>query len=624
MELNKELGLLEVFCIASGAMISSGLFILPGIAFGYGGPSIVLSYFLAGLLAITGMLAIAEMATAMPKAGGEYFFITRGMGPAAGTISGLLSWFSLSLKSAFALIGMAAFTVIIIPNIDIRIIAVALCLIFMWINIVGVKESARFQVLLVMTLLSLMILYLVVGFPKVNIDHFQPFISHGSRSVFSAAGLVFTAYGGLLYIGSVAEEVKNPNKVIPLALILSLLVVSILYTLMVFVTVGVLPAGELSGNLRPISDGARAVMGNWGYIVLSIAAILAFVSTANGGLLTASRYPLSLGRDGLMPTFFSKVSAKRKTPVISIVITTAFLILFLMLDLEVLVRAVSTTVILTNILSCVALIVIRESKLQNYRPVFKCPLYPVTPIVGIIGFLLLLFGMGLPSLLVSLIMIFVGLFIYLFYGRIRSDCEYALLYLIERMTSKELTSYTLETELKEIIHDRDNIQHDHFDEVIKKSHIIDIDEPVMMEELFHIAAEEIQKDLHLSAEQVYDSLMKREKETTTVLNEHLAVPHIVVPGEGTFTILVARCRKGIKFSEKHNKIKTVFVIAGSKDQRTFHLRALAAIAQIIHDPNFMPKWMSANSIEALRDSVLLANRNRSTYFVKGKPPVNKT
>ncbi len=622
MELQKELGLLEVFCIASGAMISSGLFILPGIAYGYGGPVIVLSYFIAGLLAMTGMLSIAEMATAMPKAGGEYFFITRGMGPAVGTISGLLSWFSLSLKSAFALIGMAAFTTIVFPNIDIKIIAISLTFVFMFINILGVKESGRFQVVLVLSLLGLMAVYLFIGLPKANLDNFQPFIPHGPGSIFASAGFVFTAYGGLLYIGSVAEEVKNPNRVIPLGLIISLLIVSILYTLMVFVTVGVLPGDELSGSLTPISDGARAVMGKPGFIVLSIAAILAFVSTANGGLLTASRYPMSLGRDGLMPHILSKVSKKYRTPVISIIITTIFLIIFLLLDLEILVKAVSTTVILTNILSCLALIVIRESRLQNYRPVFKCPLYPYIQIIGIIGFIILLFEMGISSILITSIVVTAGFFTYWFYGRIRTDREYALLYLVERMTSKEITSYNLETELKEIIRHRDNIQEDHFDKVVNNAHILDIRGTPVLEEFFQIAAEEVQKDLKLSAEEVYDALIARERENSTVLNDKLAVPHLIVPGEGTFTILIARCRKGIIFSEKNNEIKTVFIIAGSRDQRTFHLRALAAIAQIFNDPTFMSKWMDATSKEALRDAVFLANRNRDTYFAKGSKPQN--
>ena len=144
MKLKKELNLIDVFCIASGAMISSGLFILPGLAHAKAGPAVVLSYFIAGLLALTGMLSQAELVSAMPKAGGTYFYVTRSMGSAAGTINGLTTWISLSLKTAFALIGMAAFTKIII-NIDIRIIALLLCCVFIVVNLIGIKEAGRIQ-----------------------------------------------------------------------------------------------------------------------------------------------------------------------------------------------------------------------------------------------------------------------------------------------------------------------------------------------------------------------------------------------------------------------------------------------------------------------------------------------
>ena len=109
MDLRKELTLPDVYCIATGAMISSGLFILPGIAHAYAGPAVVFSYFLAGLLVLPGMLSEAELVSAMPRAGGTYFYVTRSMGPAAGTVNGLITWFSMTLKSAFALCGYVCF-----------------------------------------------------------------------------------------------------------------------------------------------------------------------------------------------------------------------------------------------------------------------------------------------------------------------------------------------------------------------------------------------------------------------------------------------------------------------------------------------------------------------------------
>ena len=141
-KLKRELGLLDVFCTATGAMISSGLFVLPGLAHAKAGPAVIVSYLIAGVLAMTGMLSQAELVSAMPKAGGTYFFVMRSMGPAVGTVDGIITWLSLSLKTAFALVGMAAFTGMI-TDIDIRVIAVALCIVFFVINVVGIKEAGR-------------------------------------------------------------------------------------------------------------------------------------------------------------------------------------------------------------------------------------------------------------------------------------------------------------------------------------------------------------------------------------------------------------------------------------------------------------------------------------------------
>ena len=144
MDLKRSLSFTSVFCVATGAMISSGIFVLPGIAHAQAGPGVVLSYLIAGLLAMTGMLSQAELVSAMPKAGGTYFYVTRSMGPALGTIDGLITWMSISLKSSFALVGMAAFTNMA-SGWDPRIIALVLCLGFITINFLGVKEAGILQ-----------------------------------------------------------------------------------------------------------------------------------------------------------------------------------------------------------------------------------------------------------------------------------------------------------------------------------------------------------------------------------------------------------------------------------------------------------------------------------------------
>lgn len=607
--MKRELNLAGVFCIASGAMISSGLFILPGLAYAKAGPAVIICYLLAGILSLPGMLSIAEMTTAMPKAGGDCFTVIRSMGPAVGTAAGLLSWFSLAMKSAFALVGMSVFTVLII-DLDIHIIAVFFCLIFLGINLVGIKEAGRTQLVLVVGLLALMLLYVVLGLPKVKITNLEPFAPKGPTSVLFTTGFVFVSYAGLLKIASIAEEIKNPARNIPLGMLISLLVVSIFYTFMILVTTGVLEASVLEKSLTPISDGAAVFMGHWGRIALAVAAILAFLSTANAGIMTAARSLVPLSADGLLPSAVGKINERFRTPHNALILTGLFIIVSLFLKLDILVEAASVVLILTNILACVSLIILRESRIQNYRPRFRAPLYPWMQIAGIAAFLFLIIEMGKEAHLISLILFIGGLFVYWFYGRIRTNREYALLHLVERITAKELTTYSLESELREIIRERDEIVKDRFDEIIENCVILDIRNSIQVADFFKLVAEEMAARLNEKTDLLLKLLQEREEQSSTVLSPNLAIPHIVIDGENLFEILLARCKEGIIFSDSYPKVQAVFVIIGTRDERHFHLKALSAIAQIAQDPVFEKNWMSGKGKDALKDLVLLGTRKR--------------
>jgi amino acid transporter len=618
MNLKRELTLFGVFCIASGAMISSGLFILPGMAYARAGPAVILCYLFAGILALPGMLSIAEMTTAMPKAGGDCFAIIRSMGPAVGTVAGLLSWFSLSMKSAFALVGMSVFTVLIV-EIDIHIVAVTFCLIFLFINIIGIKQAGRTQVLLVVALLALMILYIARGLPAVKVTNFEPFAPHGLAAIFFTTGFVFVSYAGLLKIASVAEEIKNPTRNIPLGMILSLLVVGLLYTLMVFITTGVVEPDKLSHSLTPISDGAAVFMGSAGKIALAIAAILAFLSTANAGIMTAARSLVPLAGDGLLPAFFGRINKRFGTPHNSLLVTSGFIIIALLLKLEILVEAASVVLILTNILACTSVIILRESRIQNYQPDFRTPLYPWIQIAGIVGFGFVLLEMGKEALAISFILIISGLFVYWFYGRIRTNREYALLHLVERLAAPGTPGLamaagtdteSLEKELREIIRERDQIVKDRFDHIIEQSVVLDLKGPMSLEEFFKFVSDEVAGRVNVEAPMLLKLLQDRESLSSTVIGGNLAIPHVVIEGQNSFDILIARCEAGIVFSQAEPAVTAAFVILGTRDQRNFHLQALAAIAQIVMGPSFEKKWLAAKNREALRDLVLLGRRKR--------------
>ena len=212
--------------------------------------------------------------------------------------------------------------------------------------------------------------------------------------------------------------------------------------------------------------------------------------------------------------------------------------------------------------------------------------------------------------MISGVFMIFGLIWYWFYGRIRANKESALLSIILSAKDSKLRAPTLETELKEIIRQRDDIQKDRFDHAVENCTVLDIEEAMDKIDFFKIVSENMCKSVNHNCDDFLSKMREREEESSTALTENLAIPHIIIDGEKQFEILLARCRKGIYFSEEAKKVKMVFVITGTRDERTFHLRVLAAIAQIVQNPNFEKKWMSAKNTEQLRDLILLGERKR--------------
>jgi len=620
MELKKELGFLDVFCLATGAMVSSGIFILPGIAFQKVGPAMFVSYFLAGLLALTGLFSVVELTSAMPKAGGDYFFATRSLGPLTGTVSGILSWFALSLKTSFAVIGIGeiAFILLGLPLVHTAIVAATL---FAILNIFGVEKAGDFEVAIVTVLLVIMSIFIIAGLPNVDMANFQDFAPHGFHSILLTAGFVFVSYGGLLKIATVAEEIQNPKKNIPLALFTSLFVVTIVYGLMLVGTVGTVVPERLSGSLTPISDAAQAFMGTPGFYLLTVAAMLAFISTANAGIMAASRYPLALSKDQVLPPFIGYISPRFHTPVVAIILTTTLICLSVALPLETLVKVASVVVILAYILSNISVVILRESRVQNYRPSFKAPFYPWIQLISIICFSLLILDMGKDVHFISFAMIMAGVLFYFFYGHQNSDREYALLYLIARITNSEVKqdSYMLENELKNIIHNRDDVSLDRFDRIVDEAIVLDIEEAISVDDFFKVIAEKItmkinkdEKDIIINENEktIYEKLHERENDSSTAITPFTAIPHLIVDGTEHFSLVLVRAQKGLNFSETRNNVKSIFVLCGTRDQRLFHLQALASIAQTILNPQFEKLWMDARDEQGLKDVILLSERKR--------------
>jgi basic amino acid/polyamine antiporter, APA family len=614
--LKKELGLFEVFAIASGAMISSGLFILPAIAYQETGASVIVSYLIATLLMIPTLLSASELTTAMPKAGGNYFFIDRSLGPALGTIGGVSSWFALSAKTAFALIGIGAFVQLFNPGLsdfNLKMIAIIFCIIFTVINLVGVKHAGKTQVYLVVGLLSILVFYVIVGFFYIEPSRFQPFAPHGYGSIFATAGAIFVAFMGLIQVCSVSEEIEKPKRNIPLGMLLAWSIVSALYILVVTVTVGLLDHTVLTSTLMPISKGAEVFAGEIGLIILGVAAILAFITTANAGILSSSRYPLALSKDQLLPGFFSKLS-KKGTPFISILFTSGFMIsIILFLDLEGLVKVASTLVLLMYVLTNLSVISMRESKIRNYRPSFSSPFYPLVQIIGIVGYIVLIFGMGIFSIAIVGVFILCGFLWYWFFARDKIWREYSLLHIVERLTGEKKTSYLLEEELREILIERDNIQEKRFEDLIKNCEILDLHKLLTPDKLSMVLSERLHNKLDIDKEKLRELLRSKECDSNCVLQPGMSIISHLIKGKDKLDIVLVRTKKGLIISKDIDPIYSFFIIVASEDQQNFYWHTLMWVAQIAEQEGFQDNWLKAKNEEDLRTVFLNAWKKREKY-----------
>ena len=440
-DLERSLGLYPTLMISIGAMIGSGIFILPALALKIAGPAVILAYLLAGLLVVPAALSKSEMATAMPEAGGTYIYIERGMGPLLGTIAGVGTWFSLSFKGALALVGGVPYLLLLF-DLPLQPVALGLATVLILVNLVGAKQTGRLQVGIVVVMLAALGWFAAGSAPQVGTANYANFFGDGLFGLLEATGLVFVSYAGVTKVASVAEEIESPGRNIPLGILGSLAFTTILYVAIVAVLVGVTDPGSVAGSLTPVAVAAEATLGRFGVIAVILAAILALISTANAGILSSSRYPFAMSRDQLAPPSLSTISERFGTPVTSITLTGAVLLLLIaFVPILEIAKLASAFQILVFALINLAVIAFREGSMA-YEPEFNSPLYPWMQLFGTASGLLLLTQMGTVAL-VGAVAIIVGSFVwYLLYVSPRVDREGAATDAVRRRIGRNVLADT--------------------------------------------------------------------------------------------------------------------------------------------------------------------------------------
>jgi len=612
-KLDRNLTLFDVYAMSTGAMFSSGLFLLPGIAAASTGNSVFLAYFLAGFLILPAMYAMAELSTAMPKAGGTYYFLDRAMGPLMGTIGGLGSWVAVVFKSAFALVGMGAYLGLYL-DLPFSITAILLCIAFGAINIFGAKETTQLQRLLVTTLVVILVAFTLLGLkfassgpePLLELNpEYGPFFSSGLVGLISTIGLVFVSYAGLTKVASVAEEVQNPDRNIPLGMTLSLVTATILYTLGTFILVKIMPSEDLYASLTPIADAGRLFLGHWpldiGVILIVIAAIAAFASTGNAGIMSASRYPYAMAKDHLVPDRLAELG-KYKTPTLSIVLTVAVMILVIILfDVKSVAKLASAFQLLLFMLVCAAVIVMRESGISTYKPGFKTPLYPWMPIAGIlIGFWLII-EMGILAIGFTGTIVIGCVLWYNFYASSRVDRRGAIFHVHERLGRNVYEG--LEHELMSIIHDRTQAQNLSYEAVIARSIVTDFrygryDRELLREMIREVAVERHSLEPELANEiaiaPAYFRPLSEGIQLTTQLNKNLDSPELYIFRFGP--------KAKLELEIEHDEgLHTLIILACPPKPAGLDMRIAGHLAEIIGGEGFENRWLAATSEAELND-----------------------
>ncbi|MAQ92884.1 amino acid transporter [Rubrivirga sp. SAORIC476] len=636
--LKKELTLFDVYAISTGAMFSSGFFLLPGLATAQAGPATVLAYFLAGVFILPALFSAAELSTAMPKAGGAYYFLDRSLGPLAGTVGGIGTWLALVLKSAFALVGMGAYLVFFI-DIPVKPLAVALTVAFAVLNVVGAKETSGLQRVLVTVLVGVLAFFVVQGLVEVGrlggdnlAQQFTPFSPFGVEGLLATVGLVFVSYAGLTKVASVAEEVQNPDRNLPLGMFLSLATATAIYCVGVFIMIAVLDPSELRSDLTPVATAAEKFFTwlpePWGLGLIVAAAIAAFASTGNAGILSASRYPLAMARDGLVTQKLG-VLGRFGTPTTAVVVTSALMVFVIVaLDVEGIAKLASAFQLLLFGLLNVAVIVMRESRIPSYVPGYRSPLYPWVQIVGILLPIVLIAQLGGFAIFLSMVMIAGGVAWYVWYVKDnpRVEREGAIYHLFERLGRSRYEG--LDSELRTILKDKGLPDETPFEHLVTRSTVLDVDADASFESVARRAAASLAARAGLPAARLETAFLDGSRTGATPVSRGVALPHLRLPEVDRPELVIVRSQSGLSIGvdtvgderpDTDHTVYAVFFLLSPKEPPGRHLRTLASIASRIDEAPFMDDWRAADTEQDLKE-VLLHNDRLLALALTGDGP----
>jgi APA family basic amino acid/polyamine antiporter len=379
-KLKRSIGLWSAVAINVGAIIGGGIFVVTGIVAGYAASALVVSMIVAGVIAFITAWSFAKLTAWQPVEGGVYEYGRQLVSHYAGFLAGWMWLVANTFTGAAVSLGFAYYLTAAFPSLPTGIVAAALCLAFTALNLVGAKESASVNNVLVVIKLAILAFFVVFGVFHVNSSNFTPFVPLSSGVLYGTF-FIFFAYGGFARVSVVAEEIKDAKRNVPRALWLSLGISMVVYVLVGLVAVGLLSPVGLAGSASPLSTAIGVTGNSLAVQIVSVGGLVATASVLLTAILGVSRMAYSMARRNDLPSALSRLHHRFLTPYYSILATGVLMaILVLFVDLKSVV-AVSTFALLFNY--CVTNIA--AFKLKNGRKLGR-----FIPLLGLATCLLLL------------------------------------------------------------------------------------------------------------------------------------------------------------------------------------------------------------------------------------------
>jgi basic amino acid/polyamine antiporter, APA family len=434
-ELARSIGLFQLSMFGIGATIGTGIFFVLSEAVPVAGPAVVWSFVIAGTVAGLTAICYAELASAVPVSGSSYSYAYATLGelPAVGVAACLLLEYGVS--AAAVAVGWSQYLNQLLGNLfDVQIplslsqapeqggvfnlpavILVALCAFLL---IRGASESAKINAVMVTIKIGILVLFIVLGLQGWNSDNLADFAPFGVAGITSAAGIIFFSYIGLDAVSTAGEEVKNPRRTMPMAILIALVTVTTLYVLVAVVAVAAQPAEQFEGQEAGLSAILEDVIGaSWPGTLLAAGAVISIFSVTLVVLYGQTRILFAISRDGMLPEVFHKVNPRTLTPVNNTVIVAVLISLLAgLIPINFLAEMTSIGTLVAFLVVSVGVIILRYSHPELPRG-FKVPLFPVTPILSIAGCIWIIISLRLPTIIVFLVWVAVAILWYFLYGR---------------------------------------------------------------------------------------------------------------------------------------------------------------------------------------------------------------